>query len=108
MATLKSSGMFVLPEAIAHSGSQTSFPQTDYESEFRARNVEELPQNVHHHVNVPSLPGGPSQVIPHDQCGSASRPGQYPADCHRQSPTYGYGSFDEPLNWIPPSIYPSP
>ncbi|KAJ4534350.1 hypothetical protein HRR76_006277 [Exophiala dermatitidis] len=48
------------------------------------------------------------QLLQPDNYATTTVNPHFQADFGGSAPSYDYTAFDEPLNWIPPSIYPSP
>ena len=59
-------------------------------------------------VDLGSLDPGTNQMVDPREFTETQISNQYPGDFADQAGSYDYTTFDEPLNWIPPSIYPSP
>ncbi|KEF58494.1 uncharacterized protein A1O9_06420 [Exophiala aquamarina CBS 119918] len=59
-------------------------------------------------VDLGALDPATNQMVGHEDFTNAQMSNQYPGDFTDQAESYDYPTFDEPLNWIPPSIYPSP
>lgn len=59
-------------------------------------------------VDLNTIDSRASQMVGHRDFTDAHISNQYSGDFADHAASYDYTSFDEPLNWIPPSIYPSP
>lgn len=59
-------------------------------------------------TNLSPLDPDGNQMLGHGDFTGTQPSTQYPGDFAEHAATFGYTPFDEPLNWIPPSIYPSP
>ncbi|KAK5046624.1 hypothetical protein LTR84_007385 [Exophiala bonariae] len=59
-------------------------------------------------ANLSSLDADGNHLMGHGDFPGSQTSNQYPGDFSEHVAQFDYGSFDEPLNWIPPSIYPSP
>lgn len=77
--------------------------QQAFQTTFPAGNM-----NLTTDVNMTTGPDMSNQVMAPNQFGNTVYPNQYQPTFNEQSSAYDYGQFDEPLNWIPLSVYPSP
>lgn len=59
-------------------------------------------------TNLSPLDANGNQFMDHGDFTGTQTSNQYSGDFPEHAAPFDYGSFDEPLNWIPPSIYPSP
>jgi hypothetical protein len=80
-----------------------SAPSVEYSSSQISR--PSVPPAV---VDLSTIDSGASQMVGHREFTNAEVSNQYSGHFADQAASYDYSSFDEPLNWIPPSIYPSP
>lgn len=104
----KSNTSTALPDTVAHPAPRHPYSQSEFSPNYASRHLSVshsgqsiLEMNVMNPVS--------SQLLQQDShFGNAPMPSQYDNDFAGAASAYDYSSFDEPLNWIPPSIYPSP
>ncbi|KIX06277.1 uncharacterized protein Z518_04252 [Rhinocladiella mackenziei CBS 650.93] len=103
----KSSTSTAFPQSMAHGAPKESYTHSTFQPDYSSRHVP-LSQSDQTTVEINAMNHPTRQMMPQDHFGSGPVASHYNPDFVGATSTYDYTSFDEPLNWIPPSIYPSP
>ena len=90
------------PGDIHHFGEQSPYRESLRHDSMHSHHDEPVPPAV----DFPRVPQLSSQVGPHQQYSESSLSGNFQPDFG--TAPYDYSSFEEPMNWIPISVYPSP
>ncbi|EXJ89389.1 hypothetical protein A1O3_02456 [Capronia epimyces CBS 606.96] len=85
----------------------SSFIQPGFPQDYAAGNIT-VPHNEQTSMEVATINSTPSQMLQPENFGDVQIPSQFNPGFVGPASSYDYSAFDEPLNWIPPSIYPSP
>ncbi|KAK4943153.1 hypothetical protein LTR10_017177 [Elasticomyces elasticus] len=102
----KSSMSTSVLDSVTHAGLTESSAPSTFPPAFDSRQMP-LPQGGQLGLDMDTI-NSVSGEMPPGSFGNPAMAGQFENAFVGGTSAYDYTSFDEPLNWIPPSIYPSP